>query len=391
MTPLFFHVDLDAFFAAVEQLDHPEWRGRPVIVGAEPGRRGVVATCSYEARSCGVRSGMPSSQAWKLCPHGVYAPPRFDRYSEVSQMFLRELNSFSPRVHQASIDEAYLDMTGTANLFGNARQAGQLLKDRVRAATGLTISVGAAPTAYLAKIASDWQKPDGLFVLEAGQIDDFLEVLPLKKLHGCGEKTRELLASGGIRTVHDLRKTPLNVLERLVGTGQASFLSLACRGEAEYGSFQPAKSHTVSAETTFEEDTSNKEILLDALLRLAHEVMFRARSEGLKSRTPSLKLRTQDFSTHSAQKTLPSPIASMDELFMQARSLLTALWNGHTPVRLVGVGLSSLEKGEPEESPELFEDKKLKQSQVEKAVLALSQRGHTLNKARIFKKNDPRR
>jgi DNA polymerase-4 len=388
MTPLFFHVDLDAFFAAVEQLDHPEWRGLPVIVGAEPGHRGVVATCSYEARAFGVRSGMPSRQAWKLCPHGIYARPRFDRYSEVSQIFLKELSSFSPRVHQASIDEAYLDMTGTEGLFGNARQAGQLLKDHVQAATGLSISVGAASTAYLAKIASDWQKPNGLFVLEDAQIDDFLEALPLKKLHGCGERTRELLASGGIRTMHDLRQASPNVLESLVGSGQAAFLSRACRGQADYGSFQPAKSHSVSAETTFEEDTNDREILLDALLRLAHEVMFRARAEGLKSRTPSLKIRTQDFTTHSAQKTLPFPVGSIDELFLQARSLLVNQWNGTTPIRLVGIGLSSLEKGEPEESLELFEDKKLKQSQVEKAVLALSQRGHRMTKARLLRSSN---
>lgn len=380
-----FHVDLDAFFASVEQTDHPEWKGKPVIVGAMPGGRGVVATCSYEARAFGVRSAMPIATAYQLCPQGVYVRPRFDRYSEVSRQVFEILGRFTPKLYRASIDEAYLDMTGTQRLFGPYLQTAQNLKAQVTTLTGLTISVGGAPTAYLAKIASDWGKPDGLFLLGQEQIDSFLEELPLKKLHGCGTKTRELLLRAGIETTAQLRKLSPEALEVLVGSAGGRFLYQAARGQAPYGE-RPTQNRSLSAETTFAEDLQSTEALEDALFTLAHEVMFRARQEGWTSRTPHLKLRTQDFHTSTAQLTLPSELTSADELFRHLASLFRSKWTGE-PLRLLGVGLTGLEKASTFVQHDFFDAKQRKQELVEKAILGLKGKNPQvpLTKARLLK------
>ena len=384
----YFHVDLDAFFASVEQIDHPEWKGKPVIVGALPGVRGVVSTCSYEARTFGVRSAMPIATAYQLCPQGIYVRPRFERYSELSRQVFHILERFTPSLYRASIDEAYLDMTGTERLLGPFRQTAEALKAQVTTETGLTISVGGAPTAYLAKIASDWGKPNGLFLLESHQIDDFLEQLPLRKLHGCGTKTREILEQAGIDTTSKLRRLTLEALEILVGQAGGRFLYEASRGVAAYGE-RKASSHSISAETTFPEDVQNLEVLEDALFTLAHEVMFRARQEGWVSRTPHLKLRTQDFHTSSAQLTLTSEIPSADELYQQVLTLFRAKWTGQ-PVRLVGLGLTNLEKASAFVQTDLFEAKQRKQQLVEKAIVGLKDKNPKipLTKARLLKNSD---
>ncbi len=380
-----FHVDMDAFFASVEQNDHPEWKGKPVIVGAMPGGRGVVATCSYEARTFGVRSAMPIATAYQLCPQAVYVRPRFDRYSEVSRQVFEILANFTPNLYRASIDEAYLDMTGTQRLFGPYLQTAQNLKAQVKALTGLTISVGGAPTAYLAKIASDWGKPDGLFLLEQEQIESFLEQLPLKKLHGCGTKTREVLSRAGIETTSQLRKLSPEALETLVGAAGGRFLYQAARGQAPYGE-RPTQNRSLSAETTFAEDIHSTEALEDALFALAHEVMFRARQEGWTSRTPHLKLRTHEFQTTTAQLTLPSELTSADELFRSLETLLHAKWTGE-PIRLLGVGLTGLEKASGFAQHDFFEAKQRKQELVEKAISGLKGKNPKLplTKARLLK------
>lgn len=368
MTPVYAHLDLDAFFASVEQLDHPEWRGQPVIVGALPGHRGVVATCSYEARVFGVRSALPISEAYKLCPQGIYVLPRMHRYQELSHQVMAILRSTAPRFAQMSVDEAYLDLSGTRKLLGPEEEVTRALKARILTETGLKVSIGIAPTWYLAKIASDFGKPDGLFVVAPEGIDAFMDALPIKKLHGAGGKTRQRLEDFGIGTVSQLRAMTLRELKGLVGEGGGDFLYAACRGQADYNPFREAQSHSISAETTFGEDTSDRAVLEGTLLGLCQEVVFRALADGLSSRTPHLKLRWSDFTTVSAQTTLPHPVASSTELYRIVRGLFAERWTRGRTVRLIGVGLGHLTDAGPDQGG-LFEDTAEKHGKVEKAIV----------------------
>lgn len=362
------HLDLDAFFASVEQLDHPEWRGLPVIVGAKPGGRGVVSTCSYEARRFGVRSAQPISEAYRACPQGIFVRPRMERYAVLSRHVMTILRNAAPRFAQMSVDEAYLDLQGTERLLGPAPEIARQVKDKVFDETGLRVSVGLAPTWYLAKIASDWGKPDGLFILEPDQIDPFLDRLPLKKLHGAGGKTRERLEALGIDSVAELRTWTPTQLENSMGTNAGKFLWLACRGQADYDPFRESKSHSLSAETTFGEDLTEQAAVEQALHQLCQEVAFRARDEGWKSRHPHLKLRWSDFTTLTAQVTLPEPVTSTAELFHHIRKLLGSRWTSGRGVRLVGVGLGNLEAADGIYQGDLFQDDHEKQNRVEAAL-----------------------
>ncbi len=368
MTPVIFHLDLDAFFASVEQLDHPEWRGLPVIVGALPGHRGVVSTCSYEARAFGVRSAMPVSEAYRLCPQGIFVLPHIKRYHELSQSVMAIARDTAPRFCQMGVDEAYLDLTGTRALLGPEDEVARSLKARVLKATGLRISIGIAPTWYLAKIASDFGKPDGLCWVKPEDVDAFMDALPLKKLHGAGGKTRQRLEDFGIATVHELRTMTLRELTGLVGEGGGNFLYAACRGQADYNPFREAQTRSVSAETTFGEDTANLAAIENTLLALCQDVAFRALAEGASSRTPHLKLRWSDFTTISAQTTLSHPIVSSTELYGVVRALFRERWTAGRTVRLIGVGLGNLEDTGPGQT-ELFEGAAEKQGKVEKALV----------------------
>jgi DNA polymerase-4 len=375
MTPVYFHLDLDAFFASVEQLDHPEWRGKPVIVGARPGGRGVVSTCSYEARAFGVRSALPISEAYRLCPQGIYVPPRMERYHELSVAVMAILRATAPRFCQVSVDEAYLDLSGTRALLGPETGVARGLKARILDETGLKVSIGIAPTWYLAKIASDFGKPDGLYVIGPGDVDGFLEALPLKKLHGAGGKTRERLEAQGISTVAELRALSIDELRHRMGENGGDFLWQACRGIADYNPFREAKSRSVSAETTYGEDTADLEVLEMTLLALCQEVSFRALAEGWKSRTPHLKLRWSDFTTVSAQTTLDHQVASSSEFFEVVKSLFHSRWSPGKTVRLIGVGLAQLEAAGGPEQADLFGEGIQKQGKVERALADL-QRKH---------------
>jgi DNA polymerase-4 len=366
-----FHLDLDAFFASVEQLDHPEWRGKPVIVGALPGGRGVVSTCSYEARAFGVRSALPIGEAYRLCPQGIYVKPRMDRYSQLSHQVMDILRASAPRFAQMSVDEAYLDLSGTRKLLGPEDEVARRIKAQIWNETGLRVSVGIAPTWYLAKIASDFGKPDGLYHIPAPNVDAFLEALPLKKLHGAGGKTRERLEALGISTVAALRSYTRPELHSLMGENAGEFLWLAARGQADYDPFRVAQSRSLSAETTFGEDTSDLEVLETTLKALCHEVAFRALAEGWKSRTPHLKLRWSDFTTVSAQTTLDHPVVSSTEFYAVVRQLFGARWSPGRTVRLIGVGLAALEEAGSPDQGDLFGGEAQKQGKVEKALADL--------------------
>lgn len=371
MDKVWFHLDLDAFYASVEVLDHPEYAGKPLIVGSLPGSRGVVSTCSYEARKFGVRSAMPINQAYALCPHGVFVVPRMERYSQLSRQVMAELDNFSPVVQQVSVDEAFIDMTGTTGLFGPPEAAARQLKERVKAVTGgLTCSIGIGPNHYLAKLASDYRKPDGLYRVLPDQVLAFMDSLPLKKLHGAGQKTQQRLAELGLETIPQLRDIPLVALQNMLGQATGQFLYNACRGIASRSYGEPAKSHSISTETTFDADTRNFTTLQRTLLDMSHQVFFRLLEEGWRGRTLSLRLRYSDFTTVSIQTTLGHWVSSGEELHHHAQALFYKKWT-KAPLRLLGIGMGNLERVDSISQGELFEDAQTRNRRVEEAVLRL--------------------
>ena len=379
-----FHVDLDAFYAAVEQREEPELIGKPVIIGASPGKRGVVSACSYEARKFGVHSAMPISIAERLCPGAVFLPVRMKLYQDVSADVMSIFNDFTPEICQISIDEAFLDMTGTDRLFGSIEETGHRLKQAVKDKTGLTISIGAAQTRFLAKLASDFGKPDGLYIVRQGEEIDFLDRLELKDIWGLGKKTLQRLSDLNINSVKDLREFSENSLQTIFGNSGGSFLFRACRG-IDIGMYDTeTKSNSISNETTFQEDINDRDVLERVLLELSHHVMFRALKENKKSKSVVLKLRFSDFTSTTAQKTFSHYIHSAEEIYAHSIELLNSRWNGSSSVRLIGTGLLSLEAGDKPEQPELFEDAFEKKKRVEKAVFQLKNRGEKITKASLL-------
>jgi DNA polymerase-4 len=384
-----FHVDLDAFYASVEQHDDPSLQGKPVIVGAAPGRRGVVSACSYEARRFGIHSAMPISQAYRRCPQGVYLPVRMERYMEVSRDVMGILQRSTPHLQQISVDEAFLDMTGTERLLGAPLEVGRRLKEEVRRETGLAITVGIGPNKYVAKLATNSGKPDGLVLVSQTEVEVFLDRLALKDLWGIGETTLRRLTELNIASIPQLRSFGREELARLMGAGAASFLHGVVRG-IDPGIFsEEPKSKSLSSEITFETDRKDVTGIERMLLELSHQVAFRMLEEGWKSRTVALKLRYHDFTTTTVRKTLKHWIASAEELHAVAKELLHSRWDGGTPIRLVGVGMSNLVPLESRDQLELFTDDFTKKKLVEDAVLRIRRKmgDVTLTKASLLHKD----
>ncbi|MDC7227841.1 MAG: DNA polymerase IV [Spirochaetales bacterium] len=378
------HVDLDAFYAAVEQHKNPDLQGKPVVIGASPGKRGVVSACSYEARKYGVHSAMPISIARRLCPEAVFLPVRMRLYQAVSAEIMEIFTAFTPDICQISIDEAFLDMTGTDRLFGSIEETGMLIKKTVKEKTGLTISIGAAESRFLAKLASDFGKPDGLHVVEKGSELDFLDQLELKDIWGLGKKTLERLNDLNITTVKGLRDFSENSLKTIFGQSAGGFLFRACRG-IDIGMYNtPAKSNSISNETTFQQDINDRDVLERVLLELSHHVMFRTLKENKKSKSIAVKLRFSDFSSTTAQKTLSHYIHSAEEIYSISIELLNSRWNGSSSIRLIGTGLLALEDGDKPEQPELFENEFERKIKVEKAVFRLKTQGEKITKASLL-------
>jgi DNA polymerase-4 len=375
MTRIVFHVDIDAFFASVEQMDRPELKGKPVIVGASPGQRGVVSTCSYEARAFGVRSAMPISEAFRRCPDGIFLPVRMERYAELSCRVMAILGRFTPDVRQVSVDEAFLDMTGTELLWGRPEEAARRLKEEVFAGTGLSISVGAATNRYVAKIASGLRKPDGLVLVAPGEEASFMLGLPLTKLWGAGERTQERFRELGILGMAQLASFGEAQLESLFGKAGGRFLHTATRGRDPGIMGAERGSHSMSAETTFERDLSDRDSLEAVLMGLAEELSYRLWAEGFRSRTIVLKLRYHDFSTLSRRSTKPSFLLSSAEAYKEAAALFERIWDGRTEVRLVGLGFADLEAAAAGGQGELFADASERIRRAEAAVFEIERKG----------------
>ncbi len=334
------HVDLDAFFAAVEQRDHPELRGRPVVVGGDPGGRGVVSAASYEARAFGVRSAMPLRTAVALCPQAVFLPVRGHRYAEVSKQVMAILRRYTPVVEQVSIDEAFLDVAGTGSLHGTPERIAVAIRADIRDELGLAASIGVASSRLVAKIASDLRKPDALVVVPAGTEADFLDPLPIGRLWGVGEKTRAVLADHGVRTIGDLARLPQDVLRRRLGEHGASLADRA-RGIDPTPVGVEADGKSVSHETTFEHDTRDHEVIETTLLALSEGVASRLRTGGLRASTIAVKVRDSDFVTRSRQVTLHDPTDQADTIYRVALDLARPLVRG-IRVRLLGVAACGL-------------------------------------------------
>lgn len=336
------HVDMDAFYASVEQLDEPAYRDRPVIVGGLGGR-GVVAAASYAARRFGVHSAMPMSRARRLCPDAVYLSPRMDRYREVSGEVFAVFRTITPLVEGISVDEAWLDVTGSQALFGDIRSIGARLKDDIRQRTGLTASIGMAPNKFLAKLASDFDKPDGFCRISADGALDFLTPLPVKRLWGIGPKAAERLHGAGIRTIGDLRRAPETTLKRLLGRSSAHFHALA-RGIDDRPVTPSRPEKSISHEKTFERDLYRLDAMQHELMALTESVGARLRGKGLAGATVTVKIRTRAWRTHTRSRTLDQPTSATADLYRTAAALL-AQWRVENPsegVRLLGMGASAL-------------------------------------------------
>lgn len=335
------HIDMDAFFASVEQLDNPVLRGRPVGVGVLH-KRSVLSAASYEARKFGVRSAMPVHQALKLCPQLQVVPGNRARYKEISTQVMNVLGNYSPVVEQASIDEAYLDVTGTEKLFGPPLQLARSIKADILKTTGLTASVGIAPVKFLAKIASDLNKPDGISIIDPRQVQDFLKHLPVEKIPGVGKKALPRLHACGVRFAADLRRHPAEFWkERFGERGQTLYEKGAGIDPTPVTPSSPMKSS--SAENTFGEDVSDPHILKTLLLKHSERIASDLRRHGVKGRTVTLKIKFPDFRQITRSRTLDSRTSHAGTIFKAGCELLDGEGN-IGPVRLIGIGVSNFEE-----------------------------------------------
>ena len=353
MERIIMHVDMDAFFASVEQLDHEEYRGKPLIVGGIGGR-GVVSTCSYEARKIGVHSAMPTAKAMKLCPQGIFIQGNYPRYAEVSQQIFDIFDHYSPLIEPLSIDEAFLDLTGMERLMDSPRQYALKLKQEIKEKTGIVASVGIAPNKFLAKIASDLEKPDGLVIVNKDHVQAFLDPLPVRRIWGVGAKTAAVLDRMRVKTIADLRKMSYEELHKTFGDKTARHLFLLAQGIDERPVAPRGRAKSIGNETTFSEDLQSAEAALEVLLYLSVKVGWRLRQAGFKAKTVQLKLRQSDFSTFTRQKQLFEPSNFDNDIYTAIKELFENL-NITRGIRLLGVSTTGFEEME---SLSLFHDEK---------------------------------
>jgi DNA polymerase-4 len=352
------HIDMDAFFAAVEQLDHPELRGKPVIVGGDPHRRGVVSTCSYEARKFGVHSAMPLSEAFRRCPVGIFLPVRGNRYAEISRNIMTIFYDYTPLVEPLSLDEAFLDLTGSERIFGPTEGIAREIVARVEREVGLSASIGLAPNKFLAKLGSDLRKPRGFVVITPKNALDTLENLPVGKLWGVGVKTEAALRGMGIHTVGMLRRVGPEVLTGKFGEAGYHLYQLAF-GWDDRPVVPAEEAKSIGHETTFQADSDDREFLAGVLLWLSEQVARRLRRNRVKGRIITIKLRDNHFKTITRRTTLTEATDLEEEIYREALDLAVQAQWGRGKVRLIGVSVSGFGDGahrqlglfEPEEKP----------------------------------------
>ncbi|MGH7440813.1 MAG: DNA polymerase IV, partial [Polyangiaceae bacterium] len=346
------HVDMDAFYASVEQRDEPSLRGKPVIVGGRS-RRGVVLAASYEVRPFGVRSAMPMAQALRLAPRAVVVPPRMDRYAEASAEVFAIFRRFTPLVEPLSLDEAFLDVTASQALFGDGETIAGAIKRAVRQELDLTASAGVAPCKFAAKVASDLRKPDGLVVVPPGRVAEFLRPLPVERMWGVGPKTSPKMRALGYATIGDLARAGEDTLERVMGSWGAHIARLA-RGDDERDVDPAGAARSIGAEVTHEEDLVDRDALRACLLEHCERVARRLVRAGLCARSITVKIKYADFSLRTRRATLPAPANDTGTLHRAAVECLERVPLEGRSVRLTGVSVAGLVAGDP--APALFPD-----------------------------------
>ena len=343
-----FHVDMDHFFTAVEEREHPEHKGKPVVVGANPKEgkgRGVVSTCNYEARKYGIRSGMPIARAWKRCPHAVYLPVNYDLYRKVSSKIMTILRRFADKFEQWGLDEAFLDVSSKVQDLEEAKRLAQKVKEEIYEKEKLTCSIGVGPNKLVAKIASDFKKPDGLTAVEENDVKGFLSPLPVDKLLWVGKKTRQKLNAMGIKTIGELANFDASVLIEKFGVmGKQLYLSAQGIDRSEVQERWEIKS--MSRDTTFEEDTSDTKIILKTLNALAEDIYKQLIKSNFNFKTVTIKIRYENFETHTHGKTLPFLTDRLSDIQRTVGDLTQTHLQQNRKVRLVGVKLSNLVSSE---------------------------------------------
>jgi DNA polymerase-4 len=356
------HVDMDAFYASVEERDNPELIGKPVVVGGTPEGRGVVMAANYAVRQFGVHSAMPAATARRLCPQVIFLPCRMDHYAQVSREIQEILHRFTPLVEPLSLDEAFLDVTGCEGLFGLAAEIGQKIKAEIRRQVRLVASVGLAPNKFLAKLASDLQKPDGFVVVDPNEVQAFLDPLPVGRLWGVGKVSGKTFQKLGIATIGQLRRLPLEILESHFGKMGRHLWNLA-QGIDNRHVVPDRDAKSISHETTFAQDIADLEVLRIWLLQLTEQLSRRLRRHQLVGQTVHLKVRFADFHTITRARTLAEPTNITEEIWQAAAELLTRRLPAQCqPVRLLGVGVSGLDN-ESSRQGHLFDDQRREKQQ----------------------------
>lgn len=376
---VFFHFDLDAFFASVEQKENPSYKGRPVIIG-HVAPRCVVSTCSYEARKFGIHSAMPTLTAYKLCPQGIFIDGNMQLYCNYSRRVMNILKEYG-EVNQVSIDEAWMDMTGTGLLFGKPKDIALKIKERIKSEIGITMSIGIAPNPFLAKMASDYNKPDGLCLVSESKKIMFIDAIGLKKIWGLGKSGLSYVESKGFKTPAQIRDLSFTDIQNLFGASMGDFLYNAVRG-IDPGTFQTeAKSHSISTETTFFNDITDRQTLVSILLSMSHFLMSRSLDENIIAKTIGLKLRWGDFRTITVQKTPEDPIINADKIYEISKELLDKKWKEGQGIRLIGLGLYQTYKSDIPIQDSLFSLNEHKKRELDKIAHSLNSKGITLKKA----------
>lgn len=357
------HVDMDAFYAAIEQRDNPELKGKPVIVGGSIESRGVVSTASYEARKYGVHSAMPMTEAHRRCPHGVYLPVDMQKYRRVSRQIMEIFHRFTPEVEAISLDEAFLDVTGSRKLFGTAEEIGREIKRLIQQEVQLTASVGLSYNKFLAKLASDMDKPDGFYQIRPEELESKVWPLPIRRMMGVGSKTAQMLEKMGVTTIGQLAGMNTGLLEHLLGK-QGIMMHEVANGIDNRPVEPVRESKSVGRETTFPQDISEQYLLETILFTLIDDVCHTLRSSNLKGKTVSIKIRYPDFHSITRAVTLEQYTSSFEPVFAAVQQLMQHNYKDGTAVRLIGVSVSNLKKDDQiVEQQDLFQDDTLQKKQ----------------------------
>lgn len=386
------HIDMDAFYASVEQRDNPELKGKPVIIGGSVESRSVVSTASYEARKYGVHSAMPMAEAHRLCPDGVYLPVDMQKYRLVSHQIMDIFHRFTPEVEAISLDEAFLDVTASQKLFGTAEEIGREIKRLIKTELNLTASVGLAYNKFLAKLASDMDKPDGFYQIGPEELESKVWPLPVRRMMGVGGKTAQLLEGMGVRTIGQLAKMNVGLLEHILGKQGIMMYEVA--NGVDNRMVEPVReSKSVGRETTFPKDISERYVLETILFTLADDVCHTLRATNLKGRTVSIKIRYPDFRSITRAQTLDGYTSSFEPVFEAVKQLMEHNYKDGTPVRLIGVTVSGLKKDdEIIEQQDLFFDggAQKKQAALNSVMDKINEKygGDTVHRARKLTERD---